>query len=91
MTRFRPLAVASLLVGLAMLVWAFGATRSGEPEAVAPLAAFDVPTTAGAVSTPTVVQSEEATPTATPDRSPGRSSGSVSPGSRLMRGSRISA
>lgn len=65
MTRFRLLAVASFLVGLAMLVWAFGATRSGEPAAVAPLAAFDVPTTAGAVSTPTLVLPEEATPTAT--------------------------
>lgn len=67
MTRFRLLAVASFLVGLAMLVWAFGTTRSGEPAAVAPLAAFDVPTTTGAVSTPTVVLPEEATPTATPE------------------------
>lgn len=66
MTDFHVLAVASVLVGLALLVWGFGATRYREPDAVAPHAAFDVPTT-GALSTPTVVVPAEATRTATPE------------------------
>lgn len=68
MSTLRIVAVASFLVGIALLIWAFGATRSPEPEAVTPLAPFDVPTTGGVLlSTPTVVLPEEPTPTATPE------------------------
>lgn len=61
----RFVAVASFMVGVALLVWGFSTRGSDEAESAPPLAAFDVPTI-GVLATATLT-AEDPTPTATPE------------------------
>lgn len=69
----RFVAVASFMVGVALLVWGFSTRGSDEAESAPPLAAFDVPTI-GVLATATLT-AEDPTPTATPEPFAGEVSG----------------